>query len=205
VGKTAAELREEIEIQRAEVGKDLDAIGDRVSPGRIMERKTESVKEKFRGVKDSVMGTAEDANDTLHDGAGTVADVASGTRDSAVDLAQSARDNVAAVPGKVRTTTQGNPLAVGLVAFGFGLIAASLIPPSRKEQELGQQLQPQLEDAARRASEAGRGLVDELKPEVSKAVGQVKDQATEAAQRLGDQAKQGAQSTAETAKEAAHS
>jgi len=187
VGKTAAELREEIELQRNEVGRDLDAIGERVSPGRIMERKTESVKQRFRGVKDSVkdsvMGTAEEAS----------------------DLAQSTRDNVAGVPEKVRSTTQGNPLAVGLVAFGFGLIAASLIPPSKKEQELGQQLQPQLEDAARRATEAGRDFVGELKPEVANAVEEVKGQATEAAQRLGDQAKQGAEHTAERAKEAARS
>ena len=205
MGKTAAELREEIELQRAEVGRDLDAIGDRVSPGRIVERKTASVKQRLRGVKESVMGTAEDASETMHDGVGTVADKAGATRDGAVELAHSARENVAAVPEKVRTSTQGNPLAAGLVAFGLGLIAASLLPPTKKEQELGQQLQPQLEDAARRAAQAGREMVDEIRPEVAHAVAEVKDDAAGAAQRLGDQAKQGAQQTVATAKEAAQS
>jgi len=205
VGKTAAELREEIELQREEVSRDLDAIGERVSPGRIMERKTESVKEKFRGVKDSVMGTADDAGGSLHDGAQAVGDKVGDTKESAANLAHSAKENMAAIPDKVRTGTQGNPLAVGLVAFGLGLVAASLIPPSKREQELGRQLQPQLEDAARRASEAGRGVVNDFKPEVTRAVSQVKDEATDAAQRLGDQAKQGAQQTAETAKAAAQS
>jgi len=205
VGKTAAELRDEIEMQRAEVGRDLDAIGDRVSPGRIVERKTESVKGKLRGMKESVMGRAEDANDNLHDGAHTVGDKASEARGGTLELAHSARDNVAAVPDKVRSTTEGNPLAVGLVAFGLGLIAASLIPPTKKEQELGRQLQPQLEDAARRANEAGRGLVEDLKPDVTKAIGQIKAQATDATQHVGEQVKQGADRTADAAKQAAHS
>jgi len=40
------------------------------------------------------------------------------------------------LPRKVAAKAEGNPLAVGLIAFGVGLLAASLIPASTKEKEL---------------------------------------------------------------------
>ena len=35
-------------------------------------------------------------------------------------------------PAQVKTKTQGNPLAAGLIAFGAGLLVSSLIPASRR-------------------------------------------------------------------------
>ena len=39
MGQSAEELRYEIADTRAELGQTLDAIGDRVSPGRMIERR----------------------------------------------------------------------------------------------------------------------------------------------------------------------
>lgn len=206
MGKTAAELREEIEQQRAEVGRDLDAIGDRVSPGRIVERKTEAVKGKFRGVKDAVMGTADDAGESMQNGLQKAGERVDETRQQAVGAVHHVTDTVGQAPDKVRSATQGNPLAVGLVAFGVGLLGATLIPTSRREREMARQLQPQLEDAARRAAETGRelgrGMVDDFKPEVEHAMGQLKEEASGAAQRLTDDAKGSASDAAAEAKSA---
>lgn len=41
---------------------------------------------------------------------------------------------------------EGNPLAAGLVAFGLGALAASLIPLSRMESDQKQLLQQQVVD-----------------------------------------------------------
>jgi gas vesicle protein len=93
----------------------------------------------------------------------------------------------------------GNPLAVGLIAFGAGLLVASLIPASTKEKELasglkeqaqplvetvtdaakevGQNLKEPAQDAAAAVRDAASGAVDTVKSEASSAAGEVKDQA----------------------------
>lgn len=201
MGKTATELREEIEERREDLGRDFEAIGDRVSPARIAERKTEAVKSKFRGVKDAVMGTADDVSETAHD-------TAVGVRDSAHDLAESASDKVhvvadtaAAVPGTIRHQTQGNPLAAGLIAFGLGLLVASVLPESRRERRLARQVEPQLQDAARQLVDTGRGMAEDFKPVVQEHAENLRGTATDAAHHVAEQAKDVAQATAEQAKQ----
>ena len=127
MGKTAAELRQDIEQQRADIERDVDAIGDRVSPARIMDRRTEAVRSKFRNAKEAVMGSndPDDPNDPSGSTSRSVADRVSDTKDHAADLAHTAVDGVAGVPERVRSGTTGNPLAARLVAFGLGLIAAT--------------------------------------------------------------------------------
>jgi hypothetical protein len=49
MGKSPDELRREIEEVRGDLGNKLDAIGDRVSPGRIYERKTAGVRGGLTG------------------------------------------------------------------------------------------------------------------------------------------------------------
>lgn len=201
MGKTATELREEIEERRDDLGRDFEAIGDRVSPARIAERKTEAVKSKFRGVKDAVMGTADDV-------AGGAHDTVTGVRESAHDLASSASDKVHAVadtagnvPSTIKDQTQGNPLAAGLVAFGLGLLAASVLPTSRRERQLARRVEPQLQEAARTLADSGRGVADDLKPVVQEHAESLKGAATDAAHHVTDQAKDAAQATAEQAKQ----
>jgi gas vesicle protein len=203
VGKTATELREEIEERREDLGRDFEAIGDRVSPARIAERKTEAMKSKLRGVKEAVMGTADDVTGGAHD-------TIEGVRESAHDLAGTASDKVhamtetaGAVPATIRHQTQGNPLAAGLVAFGLGLLAASLLPASRRERQLARRVEPQLQDAARTIADTGRGMAEELKPVVQEHAEALRDSATEAAHHVADQAKDAALTTADQAQQSA--
>jgi gas vesicle protein len=202
MGKTAAELRQDIEQQRVDISRDVDAIGDRVSPARIVDRRTEAVKSRFRNAKEAVMGSNDPADPNA---SRSVADRVSDTKDHAADLAHSAVDGVTGVPDRVVSGTRGNPLAAGLVAFGLGLIAATLIPSSEKEEELARQLQPQLEKASGKVGEAGRELVEGLRPELEDAVQEVKQEASDAGQRLTGEAKQAVQETAHAAQAAAPS
>ena len=39
MGQTAEDLRTQLAEQRGDISRDLEAIGDRVSPGRMMERR----------------------------------------------------------------------------------------------------------------------------------------------------------------------
>src|SRR3954471_805237 len=70
MGQTAEELRGQLGEQRAEISRDLDAIGDRVSPQRMVERRKAAMRQRVSDIKDTVMGTAESSVDTMHN-AGT--------------------------------------------------------------------------------------------------------------------------------------
>jgi gas vesicle protein len=203
MGKTAEELRWEIDQRRSDLTRDFDAIGDRVSPQRMAERRVQAVKSRFGGIKESVMG----ARDSAVDGAGDAGQRAHGAAAGAVHSAQeglhTAGERVAEVPDLVRQNTQGNPLAAGLVAFGLGLLAATVLPETRKERQLARNIQPQLEDAARTAAETGRGLAEDLKPVAQDSARSLQESAKESVQHVADGAKDAAQSVKDHTQDAA--
>src|SRR5688572_31755407 len=93
-------IRADIEQTRRELGTDVDALADKVTPSKIMDRQTGKVKEAFGSLRNRVMGAADDAGSR-------VSDVGDGIAD--------AKDRVVA-------KAEGNPMAVGLIAFGAGLL-----------------------------------------------------------------------------------
>ena len=59
MGQSPEELKDEIESTRADLGDTLEAIGDRVSPGRVIERRTARVRQGFAdllGVEQATIG-----------------------------------------------------------------------------------------------------------------------------------------------------
>ncbi len=74
MGQSAAELRREIEDTRGDLGETLDAIGDRVSPARMIERRKNRMSEGARLVRERVMGTADHAGQAAGDVAGDAID-----------------------------------------------------------------------------------------------------------------------------------
>src|SRR5690606_28177409 len=98
------------------------------------------------------------------------------------DAAASARDQVQQLPDMARRQTEGNPIAVGLVAFGGGLLLASLIKPTRQEQQMAASVQPGLEHAAQELRHSGEEMADQLKQPTREAVESTTQAAREAAQ-----------------------
>ncbi|MET0159677.1 MAG: DUF3618 domain-containing protein [Acidimicrobiales bacterium] len=187
---SAAELRQQIDEQRGEISEDLVAIGDRVSPKRMTERKTAAVRERLAGVRDSVMGAKD-----------SVVDKASDRGSALGDKATEAADQVRQAPELARRGTQGNPLAAGLIAFGGGLLAATLLPSSSREQQLvHDNVQPQLEAAAGQVGLAAQETVEAVKPAVEEAVVEVKDDAQQAVAEVKDTASSAAADVAEEAR-----
>jgi hypothetical protein len=180
MGQTAEELRGQLVHQRAEIGRDLDAIGDRVSPNRMIERRQAAVRQRVGGIKERLMGAAEGSIDTVR------------------DAGASAHDSASGVVHKTVTVAEGSPLAMGLVAFGAGLVAASLFPATRAERELTEHAQPALEKAVSEAAPAARHIAEEIKPVARDAVADLRDSAKDAVDSVKDQA---AESTSETKNE----
>ena len=190
MGKSTQELRGDIEHTREDLGETLDAIGERVSPGRIVQRRKDRVRHAISSARESVMGSTESASG----GARQMAHQAGGAASTVTDKARQA-------PEQVVRQTQGNPLAAGLVAFGVGLVVASVIPPSKAEQQAAGAIQDQLEPLKERAVQAAREVKDEVQGAAQTAAGEVKDTATQAAAEVRGRA----ESAAEHVKDGAQS
>ena len=105
-------IRANIERTREELSRDVNALGDSVSPSHIAHRQAEKVKGRATAVRERVMGTA------------------SGAGDRASDVAQGVGDAAHQAGHTVERKTQGNPLAAGLIALGAGWLVGSLLPAS---------------------------------------------------------------------------
>lgn len=180
------EIRAEIERTRQALGADVDAAADKVTPSKVMHRQGTKMKRAMSSMTERVMGAAESGRS----GGGEVA------------------DNVTEMAHQTKAKVEGNPLAVGLIAFGAGLLAASLIPVSEKEKNLSaavkEETQPLMKEASDAAKEVASNLkepaqeavqttkerasqaVDEVKEEGSDAAGSVKDRAGEARENISD-------------------
>ncbi len=197
---TTDQLRRQLDEQRSEIGDDLVAIGDRVSPKRVAERRTAAVKQKVGGVREAVMG----AKDTVADKASGVGDQVSGAGGAVADKASAAADQLRQAPELARNQTQGNPIAAGVIAFGAGMLAATLLPSTRKEQQLvAERVQPQLDEAASHVGELAQETVEAVRPAAEQAATELKDEAQERVAAVKDEASTAAGEVADDAKQQA--
>jgi len=198
MGQSAEELRRDIERTREGLGDTLDAIGDRVSPGRIMERKKNRFTSGVRTARERVMGTV---SDTTHAVTGRVSD----SVHTVGDGAHGALDHVKEMPGTVREQAQGAPVVAGAIAFGVGFLIAAAFPASQAEREAGAKVMEKVEPLKGELTSAGKEMAEHLKQPAMDAANQVKDAAKESAQSVTETAKSAAHDTADQAKSAAES
>jgi hypothetical protein len=183
------QLKRDIEATRDHMGGTMEAIGDRVSPGRIAERRWNRVRQSTSRLSQSVMGSPRTSGGSAE---GTV----DGLRSSASDAASSAGEAITNAPDRLQEATQGNPLAVGAAAFAVGVLLGSLAPPSQEEQQLMEQvaepLQHELVAAGQQVADAVREQaqegVEQTKAAATAAAGEVKEHASDAADDVKGQA-----------------
>lgn len=181
MGESAEELRRDIDRTREHMTMTVDAIEDRVMPGRIIGRKANRVRSGVGSVRDAVMGAPQQVRGFVSEGASTAADDAAG-------LSQRVQDRAG-----------GNPFAAGLIAFGAGMLAATLIPPSDVEQQAALKARQAAEPLVEPLHDAAQEVVDHAKEHGQHALDTVKDSGTNAATAITDTAKTHAQQTAEHA------
>ncbi len=174
MGKSASEVRAEIEDTRQDMSETIDAIADRTSPRRIIDRRRRRVAAGWRSVRERVMGRAQTTGGTARDHARNLSDSAGDTAGSVIDTARG-------VPGAVTEQTQGNPIAAGILAFGAGLLVASLVPPSEPEQQLAGSLREQSQPLQDELRQAGQQVVEDVKSTARDGAEQVKQRAADAA------------------------
>jgi hypothetical protein len=159
------EIRREIERTQANLSQDVDALTEKVTPSKIVERRVDRARDTAVRLKEKVMGSnpmnsghhissgggvsggvsnvasqaADRVSGTASSAASSVQGVASTAAGAVQDAASSAAGAVQEAPQAIRRQTRGNPLAAGIIAFGAGWLVSSLLPASRREQELADQ------------------------------------------------------------------
>lgn len=183
MGADTEQLRRDIEQTRRELTYDADALTEKVSPGRIVDRRVTKAKGAFGNVRDKVMGSASNtASNTASSGQSAVSSLG----DSTSDLAQSAR-----------ARAEGNPLAAGLIAFGVGWLVSALIPASSREQQAAGQLVETVKEHSEPVKQELSGMATEVKDNMTgsaqEAAQSVQATATDAAQAVKEHGQSAAQ------------
>ncbi len=101
-------------IRGSELGTTVDAISDRVSPSRVVERRKQKLTAGLTAARDSIMGSAADVQASV----------------------KAAGEAGHQLPDAAAKKTQGAPLVAGSMAFGLGFLAAAIFPGSDTEAQL---------------------------------------------------------------------
>jgi len=197
------QLRREIERTQAALSQDVDALTEKVTPGKIVERRVDRARDAATRLKEKVMGSdpysghssgggvrqaashaADRVSGTASSATASVQDAASSAASSVQDAAATAADAVQQAPQAIRRQTRGNPLAAGLIAFGAGWLVSSLLPATRREQEL--------------ADQAKQVAQEKVAPVAQQVAGEVRENLREPAQQAVDSVKATAQDATDT-------
>lgn len=224
-------LRREIERTRADLSRDVDALGEAARPGNVARRQAEKVTDKVRGaghtLKEKVMGSDDPygtepglvgrATGTASELGHRVGDTTSELGSRVGDAAGTAQHALATAPDAARRRTRGNPLAAGVVALGAGWLLGSLLPSSEKERELAVSAKEQVRDsdlaqqAMNEARTVAQQVVEDVRPQAQQAVEQVRQSASESVEHVKQDAsaateevKSSAQESKDTVQEARH-
>jgi ElaB/YqjD/DUF883 family membrane-anchored ribosome-binding protein len=172
------QIREKIEHTRADLSQNVNALTDTVNPAHAAKRQAAQVKRAVSGAKEKVMGSAGSSL---------------GSTRSAVG------DTVSGAAGQARAQTAGNPLAAGLIAFGVGWLAGSLIPASSAEQQAATKVK---DTAAPVVTGAAKEVAGNLKEPTQQAMESVKDTGTDAAATVKDESTSAVQSVRDQVQDA---
>jgi gas vesicle protein len=208
------QIRGNIEQTQQNLSANVDALTEKVSPPKIMQRRVQQTRTSMTNVKEKIMGsTAEHTSNlggTVSSSASsakdTVASTASSAKDTVASTASSAADAVGSAPDLARQRTRGNPLAAGLIAFGAGWLVASLLPATESEQQVASHVKDvateQGRPVAQQLSQAGQEAAQELKDSAQQRAQSVKETATDAASTVRDEAQSQASDVTDHAQDA---
>jgi gas vesicle protein len=160
---------------------------------------------------DRARDLAGTASDKAQSAAATAADkahsVASSVGDTASQAASTVQGAVQEAPQAVVRQTRGNPLAAGLIAFGAGWLVSSLLPATRREQELAEQARERAGELGQPLAEKAKQVAGEVKENLQgpaqQAVESVKATATEAGQTVAEEGRSATQDVRDQAQDAA--
>ena len=186
-------LRREIAATRSDMDRTLAELEDRVSPTRIKERQTAKVRSRWDGVKTSVMGSVDDLQER-----------GEGMGNQMQSTLHDAQEGMMHAPEQLESATRGNPLAAGLVAFGVGALAGSMMPVSGAERKVADELRDQFEEPLeQQLHRSGDEMRTELQEHAQEAMEETKQSVQEGAEHVRDDARTSGEQVQDQARDAA--
>ena len=117
MGEESEQLRREIEATRRELGTDVDALTEKVSPKRVVERRVDRARDAVGSLKEKVMGTTSDATSSAGNGLSSAASSIGDATGSAVGSVQGAASSAtSSVADTASSTAQAARRLAGLLA-----------------------------------------------------------------------------------------
>jgi len=183
-------MRRDIDRTRNELGRDVDTLTDKINPSKVVGRRVGRVKGAVGSVRERVMGSRSSTGSSYVSSYGYGSSEGAhgrtqGIGGTAGSMTSSVSDSAGSALESTRRKAEGNPLAAGLIAFGVGWLASSLLPATEKERA-----------AATTVKEAAQEHSDTL-------AAPLKDAAGSAAEELAGSAKEAAEAVKTTATDAA--
>lgn len=172
MGEDTEEMRRAVESTRADMSQTLDAIGDRVSPGRMVERSKNRFTSTVENARDRVMGSAHSARSQITDTTGD------------------ATDAVKHAPEAVAQRTAGAPMVAGAIAFGIGFLIAAAFPPSATEEAASGKVMDALQPIKDDIVESAQQVAQNVKEPAKESLDSLKSTATESARSVASSAKE---------------
>ncbi|HSK97298.1 MAG TPA: DUF3618 domain-containing protein, partial [Euzebyales bacterium] len=154
------------------------------------------LRDRFGNAGDTVGSHAGDARETISSRAGDA-------REAVGERVGQARQAVSDAPERVQQQTRGNPLTVGMIAFGVGALIGSALPDSEAERRAARAAADHVDvdGAKERLTEAAREVQSGVQDKAREAAQDLKGSAREAAQDVKGQAQQEGKRVKEDAQE----
>ncbi|GAA5033388.1 DUF3618 domain-containing protein [Terrabacter aeriphilus] len=159
-------IRADIERTRERLSRDVNALGESVSPSHLAHRQADRVRDREASVRDRVMGTA------------------SGAGERTAGMVHGAGDSAAHAGDSLTQRARGKPWAAGMIALGAGWLPASLLPASTHERRLSHEVKdraaPVINEVQTVAKSVASDSADHLEQPVHKAAEAVRETARSA-------------------------
>ena len=188
-------IRRDIEQTRQSLSQDVDVLNEKVNPRYAVQRRKEAARSSLSRARDKVMGSVPSMG-SGNSGAG--GNGSGGT-------VQAMGDRVSSAPDMARSQAQGNPLAAGLIAFGAGWLASSLLPATQPEQQAARAVQERASDLAQPAKEMAKDAAAQLQGSAQQAAESVRSTAQDAVQEVKGEAQSATSDVQEQAQSSAQS
>ncbi|KAB1909267.1 DUF3618 domain-containing protein [Micromonospora sp. AMSO1212t] len=210
-------IRHDIETTRTDLSNDVDALAYKASPRRLAGTQVYRARSGLSRLLDRVMGTARHAGHSTRHQSAAMGQRMSGMAQHGVEMTSGRAHQAAGAMSSVghrgqalghasRERAESNPLAAGLVAFGVGLLAASLAPSTRKEHDLAERAKHQVMEHSDQIKQRAGGMAhqvqDNLREPTQHATEAVRSAAAEGAATVRDTGRDEAQRVRDDAREA---
>jgi uncharacterized protein YjbJ (UPF0337 family) len=182
------EIQAEIEQTRSSLSENVDRLGDKVSPGKVVGRRVDKVKDSVSSVRDKVMGSSSDGGGMMG-GMSSAKDTLGSASSSISDAASSVSEAASNAPQAMRRQTQGNPLAAGVIAFGVGWMLSSLAPATDNQKHMASKVEDKASELAEPLKQQAQEMASDMKEPLQQATEQLKSTASDAASETAGQAK----------------